>query len=485
MAPLAGSPHTPVGWTPATAPAASRSSIDWGSAARGVVPYISNIANSFRRVPAPPIPKLTSTVTPQRVSYAAARAEALRRMRGENLGLDENLDENTAAAVKAANLASSINAENLLNEREQNTNAQLRSEADRLNAGIRSRNDALTNEYRANQVAAEEAQQRTASANLSNAADKYIAEGDEQRKAALDLDKLKVYSQIWKNSGVYDRILAELEKEGVDPTGTQRFLGRTPVYAAGGAIDPGDRLKAAKEKAHAEFPRSLYPYSDEHPQRSDSAAYVYGYMDDSTPQQRYPIGWEENAPVQEGYQQHWLDSGHTLGELIKAARPKFKLATGGPVNPLGPGDPPMSDNDIYQNYASQLKGNPDASRLASVLTVADKYGVSPASVYTSTTTAHDGSMPRRRTFTIIEKGKPRRTITQDLAGSAAGSDGNTPFTSEPIASFATGGGIHIKPSHVGRFTAYKKRTGKTTEEALHSKDPHVRQMANFARNFAH
>ena len=47
-----------------------------------------------------------------------------------------------------------------------------------------------------------------------------------------------------------------------------------------------------------------------------------------------------------------------------------------------------------------------------------------------------------------------------------------------------GGGIHIKPSHVGRFTEYKQRTGKTTEEALHSPDPHVRQMANFARNAA-
>ncbi len=47
------------------------------------------------------------------------------------------------------------------------------------------------------------------------------------------------------------------------------------------------------------------------------------------------------------------------------------------------------------------------------------------------------------------------------------------------------GGIHIKPSHVGKFTAYKKRTGKTTEEALHSKDPHVRAMANFARNASH
>lgn len=44
------------------------------------------------------------------------------------------------------------------------------------------------------------------------------------------------------------------------------------------------------------------------------------------------------------------------------------------------------------------------------------------------------------------------------------------------------GGIHIKKANVGKFTAYKQRTGKTTEEALHSKDPHVRQMANFARN---
>jgi hypothetical protein len=43
-------------------------------------------------------------------------------------------------------------------------------------------------------------------------------------------------------------------------------------------------------------------------------------------------------------------------------------------------------------------------------------------------------------------------------------------------------GIHIKPENKGKFTAYKKRTGKTTEEALHSKNPHVRQMANFARN---
>jgi len=43
-------------------------------------------------------------------------------------------------------------------------------------------------------------------------------------------------------------------------------------------------------------------------------------------------------------------------------------------------------------------------------------------------------------------------------------------------------GIVIKPQNEGKFTAYKKRTGKTTAEALKSKDPKVRRMANFARN---
>lgn len=45
-----------------------------------------------------------------------------------------------------------------------------------------------------------------------------------------------------------------------------------------------------------------------------------------------------------------------------------------------------------------------------------------------------------------------------------------------------GGTIHIKKKNKGKFTEYKKRTGKTTEEALHSSDPKVRKMANFAKN---
>jgi hypothetical protein len=61
---------------------------------------------------------------------------------------------------------------------------------------------------------------------------------------------------------------------------------------------------------------------------------------------------------------------------------------------------------------------------------------------------------------------------------------NLQFINDLIESFKKGGKskIYIKPENRGKFTAYKARTGKTTEEALHSSDPHVRKMANFAKN---
>ena len=41
-------------------------------------------------------------------------------------------------------------------------------------------------------------------------------------------------------------------------------------------------------------------------------------------------------------------------------------------------------------------------------------------------------------------------------------------------------GIHIDPENKGKFTATKKRTGKSTEELKHSKNPLTRKRANFA-----
>lgn len=43
-------------------------------------------------------------------------------------------------------------------------------------------------------------------------------------------------------------------------------------------------------------------------------------------------------------------------------------------------------------------------------------------------------------------------------------------------------GIHINPANRGKFNATKKRTGKTTEELIHSKNPLTRKRAIFALN---
>ena len=51
--------------------------------------------------------------------------------------------------------------------------------------------------------------------------------------------------------------------------------------------------------------------------------------------------------------------------------------------------------------------------------------------------------------------------------------------------FADGGSIDINPANKGKFNATKKRTGKTTEELTHSKNPVTKKRAIFAQNASH
>ena len=46
------------------------------------------------------------------------------------------------------------------------------------------------------------------------------------------------------------------------------------------------------------------------------------------------------------------------------------------------------------------------------------------------------------------------------------------------------GGIHIKKKNRGKFNELKRRTGKSTEELTHSKNPLTRKRAIFAQNFS-
>ncbi len=56
------------------------------------------------------------------------------------------------------------------------------------------------------------------------------------------------------------------------------------------------------------------------------------------------------------------------------------------------------------------------------------------------------------------------------------------FAGMPGSMFAGGGNIHIKPSHRGRLTELKARTGKTEEELYNDGNPAHKRMVVFARN---
>lgn len=56
------------------------------------------------------------------------------------------------------------------------------------------------------------------------------------------------------------------------------------------------------------------------------------------------------------------------------------------------------------------------------------------------------------------------------------------ITNNSIPFLANGSGIHIKEENRGKFTETKKRTGKSTEELTHSKNPLTRKRAIFAQN---
>lgn len=51
-----------------------------------------------------------------------------------------------------------------------------------------------------------------------------------------------------------------------------------------------------------------------------------------------------------------------------------------------------------------------------------------------------------------------------------------------VAMFRNGGAIRINPANRGKFNATKRRTGKSTEELTHSKNPVTRKRAIFAQN---
>lgn len=183
-------------------------------------PYISNIANSLRTAPMPKVPGMVSPVTLSKIRLDATRAKASNTARAQDLAADRSLDEQSAAAVRGSNLARNLEAQGQISEQEAFLNARQKAEAAGMNLNVDAMNTGAMNKYQDEMTGRNIAIQRGQSENLANAVDKNIAIRNEAAKGKLDLQKLQTLSQIWKESGVYDRLTKKMKGEGnSDPTG--------------------------------------------------------------------------------------------------------------------------------------------------------------------------------------------------------------------------------------------------------------------------
>lgn len=243
---------------PPAGPAAAAQEPSWQSQVSAgldnVVPYVSNIANSFRRPPSPAVPRGYDPVHLQRVNYGADRAEIDRTIAGQNQGLGA-LGENQATAVRTANLVQGIRGKNQVSQAEANQNAQISNQEIGMNSQIARGNIDNMNQYEDQRVNMRMAQQGQQSANLANAADKYVGMRNQQAMRNVERDKFNILSKVYANSGVVDRTnlvynekTGQMEPRKLSKGGDLKYRaggklgykagGMMKVYAYGGMPDP-------------------------------------------------------------------------------------------------------------------------------------------------------------------------------------------------------------------------------------------------------
>lgn len=181
------------------------------------VPYVSNLVNAFRKPAKPMPPKLIDPVSGTRISMDDARRQVADQTQGANLAT-RDLDAQTGAAIRVGNMGNKFRALSDINSREAQMNAQLSNQTKYINANIASQNAAATNAYQDDIVNAQVAQTREQSANLANAADKFIAQQAVKDQIKLEKDKAIIMSKAY-NKGVYDRLTNSLEQSGVNTSG--------------------------------------------------------------------------------------------------------------------------------------------------------------------------------------------------------------------------------------------------------------------------
>jgi len=236
--------------------------IDWknvGKSLENIVPFASNIANAFRRPPKPIAPNLISPVSLRKPTNGVELREIDRSVNSLNTNADQSLDQNTAAAVKSANLIQGLRAKGASNERTANQGIQVDNQAATINSQINMANMHKLDQYNDDKVNMQIAKTREASENVSNASDKFVQIGARKDAMALDRQRFDILSKVYANSGVTDRLVRQIlnkkPEDTITPEEYDEVLG-TQFKRFGGLI----RIKKLKKHEGSTPPEMASQY---------------------------------------------------------------------------------------------------------------------------------------------------------------------------------------------------------------------------------
>lgn len=183
----------------------------WGQAITSIAPYVTNLINSTRRLPAPPTPTLEQTISPDLISTDADKMELEREVRGMNKGIEQSTSNPSLVnSQRVANFGNLLTAKGKLSQFEKNTNAGIKNQTRYFNSSVSARNVERDNQYKNEQIARILAQSNFDASNLADATTKYQQQTRDNSMIDLENRKLDILPRLYEDTGVVNRNLLDL-----------------------------------------------------------------------------------------------------------------------------------------------------------------------------------------------------------------------------------------------------------------------------------
>lgn len=215
----------------------------WGEFAKDAVPFISNAANAFRKLPAPYQPVQESYFRSPKANLSASRNSIERFLRttqqGNRLGLG---NKQVAAANSADAMGKAIEGNNQVNQQETQLQNQADLQTNYVNSMVGARNTGRSNDYLQSILNQKLTQQQLQYDNLADAGEKYGLQRRDKAQMRMENRKLDILPRFYDDTGIGGRRinpLASQERYATNKFGGQvrgPFIGSYSTYGDGGPI---------------------------------------------------------------------------------------------------------------------------------------------------------------------------------------------------------------------------------------------------------